>query len=155
MWSNQYIKLFVWIVAFQSISGLLSIFSSADTIWYASLTRSSLTPPGYVFGIVWPMLYITIAIAGWSIWQLHNHRALYIKKLYIIQVLLNWSWTPIFFYFNAPLIALLCLAFILISLCHLLYQLFTYQRFTGVLLLPYLLWSLFAFYLNGYIVIAN
>ena len=69
-----------------------------DNSWYQSIEKSSLTPAPYVFGIVWPVLYISMGVVSY-------YKGPKIYYLYIFQLLLNGSWSWVFFYFNLPLIA--------------------------------------------------
>jgi len=96
---NSWIKLIIWIITFELIGFSLSIMTEANIhSWYEGLNKSILTPPGFVFSIVWSILYVLLAIAGWMIWQkrenIEMRPALY---LYISQLLMNWAWTPLFF----------------------------------------------------------
>jgi len=153
MFNQSFIRLIFWIISLQVVSGLLGVFTQLNrSIIYPSYIKSTLTPPDYVFGIVWPILYISIAIAGWWIWE--QSLSTLIKRLYLTQLFLNWSWTPIFFYLGQPLLALIILAALLISLALLQLQLRKETFMISLLLLPYLLWSSFALYLN-YIIAIN
>jgi tryptophan-rich sensory protein len=74
--------------------------------WYGQLIKSSLTPPGYYFGIIWPILYISLAILGW---KLHREREKTILKWYWTGMFLNWLWSPVFFTWHLSWVALLIL----------------------------------------------
>ena len=70
-------------------------------IWYKTLNRSTLTPPGYVFGITWTILYSMIGLCGWIIWsQRPTQKLISLKSLYLLQLFLNWTWTPLFFKYH-------------------------------------------------------
>jgi len=122
--------------------------------WYLKLNKSSLTPPGYIFSIVWPILYILMSISVWIIWNKEKEITFPIQ-LYIIQLILNLTWSPLFFKYhciNESLFLLLLiwiLVFIIIDLFYLI------DKTAGLLLIPYLIWLTFAFYLNYYIVKNN
>lgn len=120
--------------------------------WYLTLNRSTLTPPNYVFSIVWSILYAMIGISGWIIWQSRNLKGLRtLKTLYFFQIILNWSWTPLFFSYHLTGFSLICLAMIVISVTILISRLYKNLIAVSLLLTPYLLWLLFASYLNFYI----
>lgn len=150
---KNFIALIAWIMLLILVSsgfGLLTK-SSVDT-WYLTLNRSPLTPPNYLFGIVWTILYTMIATTGWLIWQLKKVSGLAaIKTMYIIQLLLNWSWTPLFFYYHLTGSALVCLSTIIILVAVIVARLFKKSSLAALLLVPYLLWLILAAHLNFYI----
>lgn len=150
-------KLLVWIVALQIIGSLMSMFTKSDiNSWYAQLIKSNLTPPSVVFGITWSVLYVLIAIAGWQLWQITNSvdikRA---KSTYIAQLVLNWSWIPLFFHFQLTGMALVCLFFIILFTLLTMWSSRKISKVTIYLLLPYVLWCSFAAYLNAVIYFSN
>jgi tryptophan-rich sensory protein len=151
--NKSYISLVIWIVALMvigsSIGGLTK--SNVDT-WYMTLNRSPLTPPNYLFGIAWSILYAMIATSGWLIWSSNSFEKLkLIKILYCAQLVFNWSWTPLFFSYHLTGLALICLSLIIILVALLIVQSYKQIIFASLLLIPYLLWSIFAGYLNFYI----
>ncbi len=150
---KNYLSLIIWIASLMLIGSSIGAItkSSVDT-WYATLLRSPLTPPNYLFGIVWSILYAMIATSGWIIWNSNTFPGLrLIKTLYIVQLLLNWSWTPLFFSYHLIGPALICLSLIIILVGLLAINCYNKINKVGLLLIPYLLWSLFALYLNFYI----
>ena len=151
--TKKHYYLFIWISCILLISLTIgNITKTSVNDWYLTLNKSSLTPPGYVFGLVWSTLYIMIASSGWLIWQQKNQL---VKKLFITQMMLNWLWTPLFFGFNLITPALICLLLLAIVLSWLVFTLSKESNQAGLLLVPYYLWSLFALYLNFYIWIYN
>lgn len=149
---KSFLSLILWISSFVLIGYLLGNATKAgvDT-WYQTLNRSSLTPPDYVFGIVWTILYVMIAVSGWSIWQREYQETALLKKLFASQMILNWSWTPLFFTYHFIGAALACI--LLITILVLLVTLKAYKnlKLVSFLFAPYLGWVLFATYLNFYI----
>ena len=118
-----------------------------DNSWYQSIEKSSLTPAPYVFGIVWPILYLSMGVVSY-------YKSSKIYYLYIFQLLLNGSWSWLFFYFNLPLIALIDI-YLLIVINSLIQQKLITNKVLFLIYLPYLLWILYASYLNLIIVILN
>lgn len=154
---KKYISLFLWIVGLIIIGNLIGYATKPDTSnWYNMLSRSTLTPPNYVFPLVWGLLYTAIGICGWIIWQAKPFANLQqLKMLYIGQLLLNWSWTPLFFSYHLigwALILLLCMDFLVAGI---LYKTHKTLKCVFFLMLPYLVWLLFATYLNFYIWLHN
>lgn len=110
---------------------------------YKSLIKPSWFPPGYLFGIAWTIIYILFAIS-WA--RVSNISTL--NYLYMLNLLLNVLWCFIFFYnveFNLALLVLLSLNLVLIIQVVLVYK---YDYTATLMLIPYLLWTLFASYLN-------
>ncbi|MGC0371318.1 MAG: hypothetical protein DGJ47_000004 [Rickettsiaceae bacterium] len=121
--------------------------------WYIYLKRSPFTPPNYVFGIVWTTLYVMVAITGRLIWQEEKDGAnlICIKRLYIFQLLLNFLWTPIFFYYHNLLLSLIVISILWLNIILLMYLSRGLNRLIIWLLVPYVMWVSFATYLTFYI----
>jgi len=146
-----------WIIIFQFIGyGLGQLTEVHIATWYETLHKSSLTPPGIVFAIVWSILYIMIAISGWSLWKNRNHpKAKLAFGFYSAQMILNWAWSPLFFNFHLIAVSFYCIVFI--TLLTLITIILTKERFklSSIMLIPYFIWLLFAIYLNGVIWMLN
>ena len=124
--------------------------------WYKKIKKSPLSPPNWVFGVVWPILYFLMFISLFIVWT--NKKCYpYCSALnyFFIQLILNLSWTTIFFYYKRTLLALID---IILIIC---FTIITYIKFTKInkiaayLLIPYLCWLFVAFSLNMYIVLFN
>lgn len=153
MKSKDYISLIMWIAVLVLIGSLIGFLTKTEvTTWYSTLNRSSLTPPNYVFPIVWTLLYSMIAACGWIIWRASSlPKLMLIKCLYVIQLILNWSWTPLFFHYHLIDFSLVCLLVMNIVVAMIIYLGYTKLRSVSLLMIPYLLWILLATYLNFYI----
>jgi len=123
----------------------------SDFSWYVSLNKPSFNPPSWVFGPVWTILYIMIGLAAVNIFK---GETLYPKLLFIIQFILNLLWSPLFFYLQRIGLALCDIAFLVISLALLIYNIRN-QGYTFSLLMPYFLWVVFAAFLNYTIYVMN
>ena len=154
---KSHILLIIWITALIFIgSSIGSLTKSSINSWYLTLDRSPFSPPNYLFGIAWTILYSMIATSGWLIWRSGPFSKLkLIKMLYTIQLLLNWSWTPLFFTYHLTGSALVCLLLIVTFVASLIILSYKKLYSVSLLLIPYLLWSLFAAYLNFYIWLYN
>ena len=142
-------KFSVFIFVFLAlIVGGLASSNTADDIWYQELVKSSLNPPGYVFGIVWPILYLLMSI---SAFRTFNET----KNLFLIQLLFNAIWSWLFFAFQMPLIALINICLLIYLNIKLNLKMFYQDKLSGLLFIPYVLWLFFASYLNLFIVINN
>ena len=129
------------------IGSIANININADG-WYEELIKSPLNPPGYVFGIVWPILYLLMGIVSFF-------AAEKIWKLFIIQLALNAAWSWIFFYYQLPIIALLDIALLMLVNAMILNNLKSFSRALFLLYLPYMLWLCFAAFLNVSIIYLN
>ena len=131
-------------------AGGLSALISGGMGQYKVLNQPPLSPPGWIFPIVWTILYLLMGYAAYRV-QVSGKSQESINKanrLYAAQLLLNFLWTPIFFGLEWYLVAF----FLLVALWALIYL--TMQAFSkidetaGDLLIPYILWVTFAGYLN-------
>jgi tryptophan-rich sensory protein len=142
-------KFSVFIFVFLAlIVGGLASSSTSDNVWYQALIKSPLNPPGYVFGIVWPILYLLMSI---SAFRTFNE----IKKLFLIQLLFNALWSWLFFAFQMPLVALLNIWLLIYLNIKINIKMFYIDKLSGLLFIPYVLWLFFASYLNLFIVLTN
>lgn len=119
--------------------------------WYSASRHVFWTPPNWAFGAVWSVLYLLIAVSGWLLWMRRARGALI---LYVIQLAVNSLWTPVFFG-AYPFIgeASLWIAVGIILVLDLLVvatiaTAWPRSRWAAVLLVPYLLWILYASTLN-------
>ncbi len=117
--------------------------------WYAGLVKPALTPPGWVFGPVWTMLYAMMATAAWLVWRsLGMSDALIPLGLFLGQLALNALWSYLFFGLQRPDLAFLDIVALWLGLLATLVAFWRANAPAGILLLPYLLWVSFATYLN-------
>ena len=139
------------VFAFTFLALLFGGLSSSNTggdIWYQELTKSSLNPPGYVFGIVWPFLYMFMSISAYRAFEK-------IYKIFFVQLFFNTIWSWLFFAFHLPVIALLDIWLLIFLNIKITIVLFRTDRISTFLYIPYVLWLCFASYLNLFIVINN
>ncbi|MDP4133207.1 MAG: TspO/MBR family protein [Bacillota bacterium] len=145
------------IVLITELIGLLgSLFSGNTGEIYTSFTKPPLSPPGWLFGIVWPVLYLLMGIAAYIIYQMpKSPERKKATTLYWIQLLVNFIWPIVFFRFEWYWISVAII--LLLDVLVLITTLYFYKIRKGAeyLMLPYLLWILFATYLNIGIAILN
>lgn len=139
---------FVVVCLFVGYSGSLVTQSSLET-WYAGLQKPPLTPPDGVFGPVWTMLYVLMAIAGWRIWISVSPERKSLITLFITQLFLNGIWSYLFFGLQKPWIALIDILLLWLCLLVLVQKSLRVDRTAGLLLVPYIVWVSFATYLNA------
>tara|TARA_B100000214_G_scaffold107466_1_gene75662 strand:- start:2345 stop:2791 length:447 start_codon:yes stop_codon:yes gene_type:complete len=130
------------------IVGSLASSNTGTDSWYQGLIKSNLNPPGYVFGIVWPILYLLMGITAW--------RTFYtIKKLFYVQLFFNAIWSWLFFSFHLPLISLIDIWLLIFINIKILFMVLKEDKLAAFLYTPYIVWLLFASYLNLFIVLNN
>lgn len=125
-----------------------------DWGWYDSLTQSPLTPPQWVFGVVWPILYLTILISFVLFIQrdgLHQYLAL---TCFIVQLVLNISWSLVFFNAKSVAGSLVIIVLLLVSIVAVMITFYKVHPVATYVLIPYALWVGFATYLNVYIYVS-
>ena len=142
-------KLSVFVFTFLAlILGGLSSSNTAEDIWYQELTKSSLNPPGYVFGIVWPILYLLMGITFWRTYDV-------IKNLFFVQLFLNAIWSWLFFNFHLPVISLFDIWLLIFINIKIFFIILKIDKLAAFIHTPYILWLFFASYLNLFIVLNN
>ena len=141
------IKLVIAVILAAMIGSLASTQASSD-LWYLSLNKSELNPPSYVFGIVWPILYVLMMI---SAYLAHNK----IYGIFIIQLVFNAAWSWLFFRFQMPLISLIDIYLLIALNLYIAALMYRENKLAFILFIPYVLWISFASYLNLFIVINN
>ena len=128
------------------IGGVVGLIISGS-IDYNSLEKTPLAPPSIVFPIVWTIIYI---IMGISYGMLKNENLVDSKTkwIYYIQLLINALWSIIFFTLKARLFAFIWIILLDILVITMIIDFYKKKKVAGILQIPYLLWSLFATYLN-------
>ena len=128
--------------------GSMASSSAAYDIWYLSLEKSKLNPPSYVFGIVWPILYIFMMLSSYLTYKK-------VFSIFIIQLFFNAVWSWLFFRFQMPLVALLDIYLLIAINIFILNLMYKENKLAFFLFIPYVIWISFASYLNLFIVINN
>ena len=136
------------LVILTSIIGSLANLNINSDGWYEELIKSPLNPPSYVFGIVWPILYVIMAFVSFRV-------ADKIALIFIIQLIFNAAWSWLFFYFHFPEVALIDIAILIYLNQRILLIINKESRILFYLYLPYLIWLFFAAFLNASIVWLN
>lgn len=124
---------------------------------YETLNKPPLSPPGWVFAVVWSILYIMMGIALYAVRESSGCRGLKADayRVFAVQLILNIGWPIVFFVFRAYLLSVIWLC-VLIGFVFATVRLFwTINKCGGRLLVPYLIWCLYALYLNVGIYILN
>ena len=147
MFFSSKFSVFIYVILALIVGGLASS-NTADDIWYQQLIKSPLNPPGYVFGIVWPILYFLMSISAYRTFT-------ETRNLFLIQLLFNALWSWLFFAFQMPFVALLNIWLLIYLNIKIYLKMFYQDKLSGLLFIPYILWLFFASYLNLFIVLNN
>ena len=132
--------------------GLAIGYLTAPGEWYAQLHKPAFNPPGWVFGPVWTVLYILIAIAGWRVWRGDRGRPM---KLWWTQLGLNFLWPLVFFWAHQIGLALALIVLLLAAILAFIAATWREDRAAAWLFVPYAAWVAFASVLNASIFALN
>lgn len=117
--------------------------------WYAGLEKPSWNPPGWVFGPVWTLLYILMAVAAWLVWRKAGFGGAVLPlALYLAQLVLNAAWSWLFFGLHRPGTALADIAALLVLIVIVAGMFRRILPLAGWLMAPYVAWVAFAAVLN-------
>jgi len=152
------IKLIVCLAVTFSAALIGSLFTrEAVPDWYANLNKPSFTPPNWLFGPVWTILYLLMAISALIVWQkgLANPAIKIALALYLLQLILNALWSVIFFGLNMPMLAFIEIILLWSAIGLTIFAFARVSILAAVLLVPYILWVSFAAALNFFIWLLN
>jgi benzodiazapine receptor len=143
------------VFAVAAIGGLATA-TGVDS-WYQTIEKPSWNPPNAVFGPVWTALYVAMAVAAWLVARegLDRREVKVALGIYAVQLVLNLSWTLVFFGLEAPEAALVVIAALLVAIVVTMVRFWRLVAVAGWLFVPYLAWVAFATSLNVAIVALN
>ena len=155
MLKNKFISFLLFGIVTYSASFIGSIATiSYKEPWYSSLNKSFLNPPDWVFAPVWTTLYVMMILAIWFFWH-SKKRDVNTIYIYFIHIVFNATWSVVFFGLHQIFFALVVLV-ILITLIIILIIRFKRVNFVSYyLMIPYLLWCLYALFLNYNLLVLN
>lgn len=136
-----------WLAVCFGAAVIGSLFMPGD--WYAQLKKPTWNPPAWIFGPVWTVLYTLMAIAAWLVWR-RGGFAVHAGALasFLVQLLLNALWSPLFFGLRNPALAFLNILLLWAALAVTLHLFWKVRKLAGGLLVPYFGWVSFAAALN-------
>lgn len=146
--SSQWIKLPLFILA-AFLPGVIGSAATTVDQWYAQLAKPAWTPPGYVFGPAWTLLYLLMGISTWVLWKQGGMKKAALPfLLYGVQLVLNALW-PWLFFGRHDIGPAFFEIIILLAMAILMTMAFArHSRISAILLIPYLVWVSFAACLN-------
>lgn len=135
-------------VAVPLLAGYLSsqLLTGDMSSTYSVLVKPAFFPPAWIFAPVWTVLYILMGIAAYLVWKKEGFKKPLL--LFAIQLALNMLWTPLFFYFHLYLLAFIEIIVLILAVSMTILSFFKRSKPAALLMMPYLLWILFASVLN-------
>jgi len=137
-------------------ASIVQFFTPPPDDWYKSLNKPTWTPPGWAFPVVWTSLYVLMGIASWLVYRQGGFKHQWLPLVvYVISLVFNFAWTPIFFgahRIDAALIEIIALWVIVLATIALFWRAYVWA---GVLLIPYIIWISIATHLTAYIFYNN
>ena len=148
----SFILFFIFTFSASFIGSLVSISNKEP--WYSQLVKSNFNPPDWVFAPVWTTLYLMMTFAIWFYWHSKN-REMNTVYIYFIHIVFNTTWSIVFFGLHQILLALIVLLILIILIIILISKFKRVNKVSSYLMIPYLLWSCYALFLNFNLYILN
>ena len=150
---------FLTFISFLLVTFGASAIGSLATInykepWYSLLNKPTFNPPDWVFGPVWTTLYLMMTLAIWLFWH-SNNRNKNTVYVYLIHLVFNTTWSVVFFVFHNMVLALFILILLIGLIINLILRFKRVNVVSFYLMIPYLLWCIFALFLNINFIIIN
>ena len=155
MLKNKFISFFLFLtITFSAsfVGGMVTIRFKEP--WYSQLIKSNFNPPDWVFAPVWTTLYLMMTLAIWFYWHSKN-REMNTLYIYFIHIVFNTTWSIIFFGLHQILLALIVLVILIILIIILIIRFKRVNYVSTCLMIPYLLWTCYALFLNFNLYILN
>ena len=128
--------------------------SGVPSDWYQNINKAPWTPPGWMFGFAWTTIMICFSVFMAYLWQFQDKRNM-VAILFIIQLILNISWSMVFFRFHFVLLGLILILSLTFLIAVFFFKYLDTVKYWSLLVLPYLIWLLVASSLNMYIYLKN
>lgn len=168
MKSKKISKTLIYIVSIAAAlaaGGISSVFAMSAMEEYGALKQPPLARPSWLFPVVWTILFVLMGVSAARIYIIGRQdrsggtvrcgddsniggQAACALRIYLVQLILNMLWTPLFFTLNLRLAAFVLLVMLLITVIVMTCRFFKLDKVSGILMLPYIAWLLFAGYLN-------
>ena len=150
---------FLTFISFLLVTFGASAIGSLATInykepWYSLLNKPEFSPPEWIFGPVWTILYFMMSLSIWLYWG-SNSRQKNTLNIYLIHLVFNSTWSIVFFVFHNLLLALIVLFILIALIINLIIRFKRVNILSSYLMIPYLLWCTFALILNINLIMIN
>ena len=150
-------KMLILYILFALVAGGIGAFLGGDMKDFENVIKPNFSPPGIIFPIVWTILYILMGISSYLVCCNKTDKK-FIKNacsIYILQLLVNVLWSPIFFRFNLYFIAFIWILLLIFLVINMIITFYKIKPLAAILQLPYFFWLIFAAILNFSIFILN
>ncbi|MDE6004349.1 MAG: tryptophan-rich sensory protein [Oscillospiraceae bacterium] len=149
-------NLLLFIVGTELVGALSGIISGKNfKTFYQSLNQPPFAPPEWLFPVAWGILYAIMGISAYLIYQTKHTNKTIAFKIYLLQLFVNFLWSPVFFRFKSLTGATIIISILLILIIIMLISFWKINKKASLLNLPYLLWTTFATYLTIGILVLN
>ncbi len=155
MLKNKFLSFVLFFIITYSasfIGGLITV--NFKEPWYSQLVKSDYNPPDWIFAPVWTTLYLMMTVAIWFFWHSKN-RDITTIYIYFIHVVFNTTWSVVFFGLHNIFLALINLIILICLIIILILRFLHVNKISSYLMIPYLLWSCYALFLNLNLYILN
>ena len=146
-------------IAICQLAGIVGSVATASSVktWYPALAKPFFTPPSWLFGPAWITLYTLMGIALYIVWQKQSPKKAYLEaiQVFAVQLILNASWSIVFFGLKNPKLGLLVIIALWAFILSTILKFAKISKASAWLLVPYLVWVTFATALNLGIVLLN
>lgn len=139
--------LFIGLSQMAGILGSIATIPNVDA-WYQFLVKPPLTPPDWIFGPVWGILYTLMGISAYAVWRVGGKGKWRALTFFFIHLIVNTAWSIIFFGEQNIGLALGVIVLLDLMILEVMRRFYKHSKTAAFLLVPYLLWALFATYLN-------
>jgi benzodiazapine receptor len=148
--SRDWVALLIFCGICFAVAAIGSVFTASSVkTWYPALLKPAGTPPPWIFGPVWSILYLLMAVAAWLVWRQRIHQDVWLALMWFMaQLILNGLWSFIFFGLRRPGAALVEIIVLLIAIAMTATRFAEFSRPAFWLMTPYGVWVLYASYLN-------
>ena len=155
MLKNKFLSFVLFfIITFSAsfIGGFVTV--SLKEPWYSQLIKSNYNPPDWIFAPVWTTLYLMMTFAIWFFWH-SNKRDMSTVYIYFTHIVFNTTWSIVFFGLHQILLALIVLLILIFLIIILIIRFKRVNLASYYLMIPYLLWTFYALFLNFNLMILN
>ncbi|MFC4249507.1 TspO/MBR family protein [Natribaculum luteum] len=139
-----------FVVGVNAVGAAPALLGGPNSAWFRALEKPAFYPPGWLFGVVWTILFTLLGVACYLVYRrgLERRAVRIALGAFVVQMAVNVTWTPTFFTLQEPLLALGIVAVLFVLVAATIAAFARVDRLAAVLLVPYLLWVGFATLLN-------
>lgn len=150
-------KLLFFFIGIALLAGGIGALLGGNMNDFEAVKKPNFAPPGFLFPIVWTILYILMGISSYLVCVNKTDKKFVDKacQIYILQLIVNVLWTPIFFRFKLYFIAFIWILLLIVLVIFMIIKFYKIKPLAGLLQLPYLFWLIFASILNFSIFMLN